>query len=145
MTNEGRNLQVSELHAYYVVAIRAIEAELGIRYPPSAPQLLANLAKLLSSQPSGSGWFEQARLLTTPETVAAQFDELEEPLYQDLLLPFLVDYSRGGEFPDVYGYDLSDAKQNRIAVFSVHTFVQVWPTPEAFLKGMSEQRPNNPN
>jgi hypothetical protein len=144
MTNDRHHLQVSDLHAYYVIAIRGIEAALGIRYPPSAPQLLANLAKLLSSQATSSGWFEQARLLTTPETVAAQFDELEDPLYQDLLLPFLVDYSRGEEFPDVYGYDLSDPEQNRIAVFSIHTFVQLWPTPEAFLKWMSNEHPKSP-
>ena len=112
-------------------AIRAIEVELGVRYPPSAVGLLADLAAMLHTG-HPHGLFKDARLLTTPTAVAMMRDEPGGPLYDRYLLPFLSDDGRG-QFPDVYGFDLSDPAGNRVAVYAVHTIVDVWPSPAAFL------------
>jgi hypothetical protein len=112
-------------------ATRAVEVELGVRYPPSAPGLLAGLAAILEKG-HPHGLFKGARLLTTAAAVATTRDELGGPLHDGYLLPFLTDDGRG-EFPDVYGFDLSDPARNRVAVYAVHTIVETWPSPAAFL------------
>lgn len=114
----------------FASAIRAIEAELGVWYPPSAAALLAELAAMVETA-RPRGLFKEAHLLTTATEVAAIRNELGGPLYDGYLLPFLSDGRR--EFPHVYGFDLSDPARDRIAVYSVHTIVHNWAGPADFL------------
>ncbi|HEX8915400.1 MAG TPA: hypothetical protein VF796_23810 [Humisphaera sp.] len=126
---------------HFATAIRAVEAELGVRYPPLAAGLFAELAAILDSG-HPHGLFKGGRLLTTATVVAAMRDELGGPLYDGYLLPFLSDEQ--GKFPNVYGFDLSDPERSRVAVYSVHTIVEVWPTVAAFLAWAHDFVPPSP-
>jgi hypothetical protein len=119
-----------ESPADFATAIRTIEAELGVRYPPSAAGFFAELAAVVGTG-HPHGLFTEAHLLTTATAVAALRDEVGGPLYDGYLLPFLSDAQ--GEFPDVYGFDLTDPARDRVAIYAVHTIVNTWPSPAAFL------------
>jgi hypothetical protein len=123
-----------ESPATFAAAIRAIEADLGLRYPSSAPELFLALSAIVGSSKL-RGVFEQARLLVTSADVAAVRNEVGGRLIDGNLLPFL--QVEEGQWPDLYGYDMGDPIRNRIAVYSVHTVVHDWPSPEAFLNWIS--------
>lgn len=111
-------------------ALRATEIALGVRYPPAAPRLLAELSTIVGT-PQHHALFARARVLVTADDVSAPRDELGGQLINGYLLPFLSD--ERGKRPDIYGFDMTDPKLDRIAVFSVHTIVESWATPAAFL------------
>lgn len=111
----------------FAVAQRAIEAELGVRYPETAPQLLAELSGIVGTA-HYHRVLERARLLVITADVIAQRGELGELLIEnEYLLPFMVE--ENGEWPDVYGFDATGC----VAVYSVHTIVEEWESPAAFL------------
>ncbi|MHB1155370.1 MAG: hypothetical protein ACYC26_00885 [Phycisphaerales bacterium] len=116
--------------AYFTVALRAIEAALGVRYPPTAPRLLTELSTVVGT-PKHHFLFERAHLLVTVADVTAPQDELGNRLIDGYLLPFMLDDQ--GQWPDIYGFDMADPVLERIAVFSVHTIVEDWASPTDFL------------
>jgi hypothetical protein len=114
----------------FAASIRAIESDLGVRYPPSAAHLFSALSAIVGTS-QHHGVFERGRLLASSAEVAAVQDDLGGRLIDGYLLPFLqVEQTQS---PHVYGYDLADPMRNRIAVYSVHTIVHDWPNEEAFL------------
>lgn len=117
--------------ADFAVALHAIEAATGVRYPPSAPQLLTELSTIAGT-PQHHAIFENARLLVTEADVRAPRDEMNSPLIEGYLLPFMTDNQ--GEWPDVYGFDMADPTFDRIAMYSVHTIVEDWPDAARFLQ-----------
>jgi hypothetical protein len=123
----------------FAATITQIEAELDVRYPPTAPALFSELAAMIcTGQPHGL--FKEAHLLTTPAAVVAMRDELGGPLSDGCLLPFLSDGD--GDYRDVYGFDPSDPGLHRIAVYSVHTIVNTWSSTAAFLTWAREFAPS---
>ena len=123
----------------FAATISQIEAELEVRYPPTAPSLFADLAAMICAG-HPHGLFKEAHLLATPAAVIAMRDELGGPLYDGCLLPFLSDGE--GDYPDVYGFDPSDPGLDRIAVYAVHTIVNTWSSAAAFLKWAREFVPS---